>query len=313
MEQLEVLLEEMSKAVVGRKKEFKLLLTALLTEGHVLFEDLPGTGKTTMMKAFAKGLDCTFSRIQCTPDLLPSDMIGGSIYNPKTNDFHLRKGPVFTNVLLVDEINRALPRTQSSLLEAMEERQVTIEGETYRLESPFIVLATQNPIDSEGTFPLPEAQMDRFLMKLKLGYPTEEEEEEMLLRVGDDIPYEEIKHVFTREQIKQLQKECKDVQVHKDILQYITKLAQKTRNHPLISIGVSPRASKALFKAVKSWAYVNGRTYVIPSDVKEMIVPVWSHRIILKTEGKVNEKNIENLLKELLETVPIPEEQVVRL
>ncbi len=311
-EQLDHLLGEMAKVVIGRKKEFKLLLTALLTEGHVLFEDLPGTGKTTMVKAFARGLDCQFARIQCTPDLLPSDIVGGSIFNPKSNDFQLRKGPVFTNVLLVDEINRALPRTQSSLLECMEERQVTIEGETHTLASPFIVLATQNPVDSEGTFPLPEAQMDRFLIKLKLGYPTAKEEEEMLARVGDEIPYEEVESIFHPSEIKQMQEQSKDIQVHPSILQYITNLAQETRNHPLISIGVSPRASKALFKAVKSWALLNGRKYVIPDDVKEMIIPVWSHRLILKTEVRMSETNEESVLVELLNQVSIPEEQVVR-
>lgn len=313
MKQFQSFLEEMAKVVVGRRKEFKLLFAALLTEGHVLFEDLPGTGKTTMMKAFAKGLDCHISRIQCTPDLLPADVLGSSVYNPKTNDFHLRKGPVFTNVLLVDEINRALPRTQSSLLECMEERQVTIEGKTFQLQSPFIVLATQNPVDSEGTFPLPEAQMDRFLMKLKLGYPSLEEEEKMLAQVGDDIPYDKIEHVFTPDAIRELQRKVKDVQVHPDIIKYIMKLAHETRHHPLIAIGVSPRASKALYKVVKSWALLNGRSYVIPDDVKQLIVPVWSHRLMMKTEGKVSEMSAEKLLEEILSTVALPEEQVVRL
>lgn len=313
IEPYEQLWNEMGKVVIGRNKEFKLLLTALLTEGHVLFEDLPGTGKTTLVKTFSRGLDCLFSRVQCTPDLLPSDIIGGSIFNPKTNDFYLRKGPVFTNVLLVDEINRALPRTQSSLLECMEERQVTIEGETYALSSPFIVLATQNPVDSEGTFPLPEAQMDRFLMKLKLGYPTQEEEEQMLLQVGDEIPYEAIESIFNPEQIQKMQQQCKEVHVHSSILQYITTLAQKTRSHKLIEIGVSPRASKALFKSVKSWAFLQGRTYVTPDDVKDMLIPVWSHRIILKTEARMNETSLEGILDELLHEVPLPEEQVVCL
>ncbi|NEU29671.1 MoxR family ATPase [bacterium LRH843] len=311
--QLDEMWNEMAKVVIGRKKEFKLLLTALLTEGHVLFEDLPGTGKTTMVKAFSKGLDCHFSRIQCTPDLLPSDVLGGSIFNPKTNDFYLRKGAVFTNVLLVDEINRSLPRTQSSLLECMEERQVTIEGDTYHLSSPFIVLATQNPVDSEGTFPLPEAQMDRFLMKLKLGYPTLEEEEQMLNQVGDEIPYEEIKCIFKPNQIREMQQYCKKVSVHSSIRQYITVLAHKTRNHPLISIGVSPRASKALYKTVKSWAFLNGRDYVIPDDVKDMLTTVWSHRLILKTEALMNNTSPEGILEDVLDHIPVPEEQVIRI
>lgn len=304
---------ELGKVIIGREKELQLLFTSLLTDGHVLFEDLPGTGKTTMMKAFAKGVNCNFSRIQCTPDLLPSDVIGGSVFNPKTNDFYLRKGPVFTNILLVDEINRALPRTQSSLLESMEERQVTIEGETFPLEAPFIVLATQNPIDMEGTFPLPEAQMDRFLMKLNLGYPTQEEEMQMLEQVGDSIPYEAINAIFNPEHIEEMKKQIKNVEVHASILEYISKLAHETRNHPLIAVGVSPRGSKALYKVVKTWAYLQGRNYVIPDDVKELIVPVWNHRLTLKAEMKVNETKTTDVLNELLNTVSIPEEQVIKL
>ena len=302
----------MGKVVIGRKKESKLLLTALLT-GNVLFEDLPGTGKTTMVKAFAKGLDCLFSRIQCTPDLLPSDVLGGSIFNPKTNDFYLRKGPVFRNVLLVDEINRALPRNDPAYWSAWRKGKVTIEGETYSLSSPFIVLATQNPVDSEGTFPLPEAQMDRFLMKLKLGYPTPEEEEQMLAQVGDEIPYEEVESQFNPEQIQEMQRNCRKVYVDQSVLQYITELAQKTRNHPFISIGVSPRASKALYKTVKSWAFLNDRDYVVPDDVKEMLIAVWSHRLILKTEARMNDTNPEGILEDIMNTVHLPQEQVIRL
>lgn len=310
--QVDGLWEEMAKVIVGRSKEFKLLFTALLTDGHVLFEDLPGTGKTTMMKAFSKGIDCSFSRIQCTPDLLPSDVLGGSIFNPKTNDFYMRKGPVFTNILLVDEINRALPRTQSSLLECMEEGQVTIEGETFPLDAPFIVLATQNPVDMEGTFPLPEAQMDRFLMKLNLGYPTQEEEMQMLEQVGDSIPYEDIKAMFHPEQIEKMKKQCNDVQMHSSIIEYISKLAQKTRTHPLVSVGVSPRGSKALYKTVKSWAHLNGRQFVIPDDIKDMLIPIWNHRLTLKTEARINETNAVEILSEIMESVPLPKEQVMK-
>ncbi|SDK72188.1 AAA family ATPase [Natronincola ferrireducens] len=311
--QLDELWEEMGKVIVGRKKELKLILAALLSEGHVLLEDLPGTGKTTMVKAFSKGLDCLFSRIQCTPDLLPSDVLGASIFNPKTNEFHLRKGPVFTNILLVDEINRTLPRTQSSLLECMEERQVSIEGKTHMLSSPFIVLATQNPIEMEGTFSLPEAQLDRFLMKLKLGYPTQEEETQILERVGDEIPYEDINSKFNPEKIQQLQKQCKDVNIHSSILEYITVLANETRIHPLISIGVSPRASKALYKVIKAWALLNNRDYVIPDDVKEMVKPVWNHRLILKTEAHMNNIESEDILEEILKKTDVPREKVVCL
>lgn len=312
-EQLDHFWNEMAKAIIGRKKEFTLLLTALLTEGHVLFEDLPGTGKTTMVKAFAEGLDCHFTRVQCTPDLLPSDLLGGSIFNPQTNEFHLRKGPVFTNVLLVDEINRALPRTQSSLLECMEEKQVTIEGKTYPLTAPFIVLATQNPIDMEGTFPLPEAQLDRFLMKIELGYPSVDEEIQMLMEVGDDIPYEKIVSIFSPTRIQKMQNECKNVDVHPSIVKYITNLAHFTRNHSLIAVGISPRATKALYRTVKSWAYVQGRNYVIPDDVKKMITPVWGHRFTLKTEARMNETTAAQLIDEMIQQVPLPTEQVVRV
>ncbi|KJF27146.1 magnesium chelatase [Clostridium aceticum] len=312
-QQLDELWKEMSKVIVGRKKELKLILTGLLSQGHVLLEDLPGTGKTTMVKGFSKGLDCQFSRIQCTPDLLPSDILGGSIFNPKTNEFYLRKGPVFTNILLVDEINRALPRTQSSLLECMEERQVSIEGKTHILSSPFMVLATQNPIEMEGTFALPEAQLDRFLMKLKLGYPTQKEEEQMLEWVGDEIPYEEINSRFNPQSIQELQKQCKEIYTHASIREYIAALANTTRTHPLISIGVSPRASKALYKTVKAWALLNGRNYVIPEDVKEMLKPVWNHRLILKTEAHMNDIQSEDILEEIMEKVSLVEEKVVRL
>lgn len=312
-EELEAFFQELSKVVIGRSKELKLIFTALLTEGHVLFEDLPGTGKTTMAKAFSKGLDCLFTRIQCTPDILPSDILGGSIFNPKTNEFYFRKGPVFTNVLLVDEINRTLPRTQSSLLECMEERQVSIEGKSYMLSSPFIVLATQNPIDMEGTFSLPEAQLDRFLMKLTLGYPSQKEEELMLKQVGDEIPYEEIESKFNSEQIQELQRQCKEVHVHPQIREYITLLANETRKNPLIAIGVSPRASKALYKTVKTWAFMNGRHYVTPDDVKEMVKPVWNHRMILKTEAHINDTKADEIIEEIINRTPVPDELLVRL
>lgn len=305
---LEKLINEMEKVVIGRNKTFKKLFAALITGGHVLFEDLPGIGKTTMVKAFARGLQCDFSRIQCTPDLLPSDILGASIFNPKTNEFELRKGPVFTNVLLVDEINRALPRTQSSLLECMEEGQVTIEGETFALSKPFIVLATQNPVDSEGTFPLPEAQMDRFLMKIKLGYPSLEEEEKMLLQVGDTIPYEEITGVFTPEELRILQSESEKVQINKSIVNYIARLAKETRAHRFVTVGVSPRASKALYKAVKAWAFIHHRSYVTPDDVKDMLIAVWGHRLLLTTEARMKEMNTERILEEIMSSVDVPKE-----
>ncbi len=311
--QLDKFWEQMDKVIVGRRKELKFILTALLSEGHVLLEDLPGTGKTTMVKAFSKGMDCLFSRIQCTPDLLPSDILGGSIFNPKTSEFYLRKGPVFTNVLLVDEINRALPRTQSSLLECMEERQVSLEGKTYILSSPFIVLATQNPIEMEGTFQLPEAQLDRFCMKLKLGYPTQKEEESMLEKVGDAIPYDKIDIIFNPKEVQEMQRQCKDIHVHESIREYIARLANATRSHGIVSIGVSPRGSKVLYKTVKAWAMLNGRNYAILDDVKEMVKPVWNHRMILKAEAHINNISSEDILEEIVKKVSLPDEEVVNL
>jgi MoxR-like ATPase len=305
---LDGLNQEINKAVVGRQKEIKLLLAALLSEGHVLLEDLPGMGKTTLVKSFAKALSCTYRRIQCTPDLLPSDVIGLSIYNPKTGEFSFKQGPLFTQILLVDEINRALPRTQSSLLEGMEERQVTIDGKAYPLNAPFMVLATQNPIDMEGTFPLPEAQLDRFLFKLRLGYPTAAQEEEMLERTGDFIPIDQIAPVLDPARIQEWKRQCEGVYMHPSVRQYIVSLAGETRSHPLVSIGVSPRASKALYKAAKAWACLNNRTYVLPDDIKDIGGPIWSHRLLLKMEAKISGIDSEQILKEIFAKVPLPEE-----
>ena len=303
---------EMEHVMIGRKTEMKLMFTALLSEGHVLLEDLPGTGKTTMAKAFSKGLNCCFSRVQCTPDLLPSDVLGASVFNAKTSEFVLNKGPLFTNILLVDEINRALPRTQSSFLESMEERQASIEGTTYPLDRPFMVLATQNPIEMEGTFPLPEAQMDRFLMCISLGYPTQQEEQEMLNKVGDRLPYEKIRAVFSPDQIVTLQQHCRQVHANDEIREYITRLAAATRKHPDIQVGVSPRGSKALYKVVKAWALLNGRSYVIPDDVKKMAGPVWNHRLTMGTEARMNQLETRLILRQIIETIDLVEEKVLR-
>jgi MoxR-like ATPase len=311
--QLDFLHNELSKLIVGRQKEIKLLLTALLSKGHVLLEDLPGMGKTTLVKAFAKVLDCSFSRIQCTPDLLPSDVIGTSVFHPKTSEFTFRKGPVFTQVLLVDEINRALPRTQSSLLESMEERQVSAEGQTFELPRPFMVLATQNPIEMEGTFLLPEAQLDRFLFKLKMDYPSVEEEEEMLAKVGDSLPYDKLSPVLHPAAIVRLQQECETVYVHSAIREYIVALAGATRQHPYVSVGVSPRASKAVYQAVKAWALLDGRDYVLPDDVKDLLFYVWNHRLILNAEARINGMGRGAVLEEVLMKVKLPEEAVGRV
>lgn len=302
---------EIESVIIGRHKEIQLMFVALLSQGHVLVEDLPGTGKTTMSKAFSKALDFQFARVQCTPDLLPSDVVGSSIYKPHTGDFILKKGPVFTNILLVDEINRALPRTQSSLLEAMEENQVSIEGETHALKQPFMVLATQNPIEMEGTFPLPEAQMDRFLMRITLGYPSLEEEQLMLKSVGDHIPYDQIRGIFSPKLIQSMQLQSRQVQVREEIIQYISRLAASTRQHEEIQVGVSPRGSKALYKTVKAWAFLQGRNYVTPDDVKNMIPPVWNHRLILRPEARINQVTAVSLLKRITESVEAPKEKIL--
>lgn len=309
---IENLYQELSKVVIGRHKEIKLLLAALLSKGHILLEDLPGMGKTTLVKAFSLALNCSFKRIQCTPDLLPSDVIGMSIFNPKTAEFSFRPGPIFTNILLVDEVNRALPRTQSSLLEGMEERQVSFEGKASLLENPFMVLATQNPIEMEGTFPLPEAQLDRFLMKIGLGYPSREEEEWMLEKVGDELPFDQILPLLTPALIVDMQKEAENVFVHPAIRQYIVALANETRNHPMLSIGVSPRASKALYKTVKAWALLDGRDFVLPDDVKELLVYLWSHRVVVNSEGSISGMESATVLQEITHQVPIPQESVGR-
>jgi MoxR-like ATPase len=309
---LDHLYNELSKAVVGRRREIKLLFAALLSRGHVLLEDMPGMGKTTLVKAFSKVLDCQFTRVQCTPDLLPSDVIGVSIFNPKTSEFTFRKGPVFTQLLLVDEINRALPRTQSSLLESMEERQVSVEGTTYPLPEPFMVLATQNPVEMEGTFPLPEAQLDRFLIRLQLGYPTPAEEEEILERVGGELPYDQLAALLNPSRLADYQKQSDQVFVHASVRQYIVALANETRSHPLIAVGASPRASKALFQIAKTWAFLEGREYVLPDDVKALVRAVWGHRLMLKPEARMTDWTPEAVLDELVNKVKLPEEAVVR-
>lgn len=303
---------EIEKIVVGRKKEITLLLTALLARGHVLLEDLPGMGKTTMARAFSRSLNCSFARVQCTADLLPSDVIGTAIYKPQSGEFEFRKGPIFTNILLIDEINRTLPRTQSSFLESMEEFQVSVERNTYQLEAPFFVIATQNPIEMEGTFPLPEAQLDRFLMKIELGYPSPEDEIKMIETVGDSLPYEQIATVFTPQQIVQMQQECESVTVHPSLIEYIVTLANQTRQHPLLAVGISPRATKTLYKTSKAWAYLRGRDYVIPDDIKEIIFYVWAHRLHLKMEAQLSGSSARTILQEIVDATALPTEKVGR-
>lgn len=281
-------LENVGKVIIGKEKEIELLLIAFLSEGHILLEDLPGMGKTMMVRSFSKTLELPFKRIQFTPDLLPGDITGVSFYNQKTRDFEFREGPLFSNVILADEINRATPRTQSALLEAMEERQITVDGETRRLKKPFMVLATQNPIESYGTFPLPEAQMDRFLMRIKLGYPSKSEEKIILLSTFGEV-LEELESVSDMESIFSMMEEIRKVTITDEVMEYLLDIIHATRESEEISLGVSPRGSIALYKAAQVKASLEGRDYIMPEDIKEMALYTLNHRILLDDASSVEE------------------------
>lgn len=302
------LLENIEKVIVGKEETIQLLLAALLSGGHVLLEDMPGTGKTKLAKSLAASMEGVFSRIQFTPDLLPSDVTGMNIYNRKSGEFVLHKGPVFANVLLADEINRAMPRTQAGLLECMEEHQVTIDGQRLMLESPFMVIATQNPVESAGTFPLPEAQMDRFMMRLSMGLPDQEEEVLILERFGREDPYEKLESVITREQILQMREAAKEVYVHPVLQTYIVELAAATRKESELAFGVSPRGSLALMQAAKAYAALLGRSYCTPDDVRALAVPVFSHRLGFQG-GRRDTARQQALVQRILKEVPVPAEE----
>ncbi len=296
-----------SKIIIGKSETIDLMLTALISGGHILLEDTPGTGKTMLAKSLAKSVDSQFSRIQFTPDLLPSDITGLNIFKQKESEFTFIPGPVFTNILLADEINRATPRTQSSLLECMEERQVTVDGNTRLLDKPFLVIATQNPIETAGTFTLPEAQMDRFMMQLSMGFPTPDEEMAIMDRFISANPIESILPVCTAAEIIDMQNSITSVFVHQSIRSYITDIVQATRNNSSISSGVSPRGTLALLKACQAYAAIQGRTYVIPEDVKTLAIPVLAHRIVSytslsQTSGK------QKLIKDIVDSITIPTE-----
>ena len=299
--------ENINKVIVGRQDTIDLLLTALLAKGHVLLEDVPGTGKTMLAKALAKSMDLHFARIQFTPDLLPSDVTGLNYFDQQESRFVLRKGPVFTNILLADEINRATPRTQSSLLESMEERQVTIDGDTMPLTEPFLVIATQNPIETAGTYPLPEAQMDRFLMQLPMGYPDKEEELAILNRFGKTSPLDSLTPVCGAAQLAELRDLAADVYVHPILMDYMIELIQATRNDSQILSGVSPRGSLAFYRAVRAHALVLGRDYAVPEDIKALAVPVLAHRLVTaRTFG--TQTSAAEMITRILQTVPLPTE-----
>lgn len=297
----------MERVLVGRAKVTEYMLAAMIAGGHVLLEDVPGTGKTVMAKTLARSVDAQFGRIQFTPDLLPSDVTGLNIYDRKTGNFEFHPGPVFCNILLADEINRATPRTQSSLLECMEEHQVTVDGVTRKLEEPFFVIATQNPVETSGTFPLPEAQLDRFLMRLSVGLPSDEEEYAILQRFIRDDPLEELQAVCSGEDVLSLRRRCPEIHVHPEMLRYIQRLAAETRRSNAVSSGVSPRGTLALLRCSQALALVRGRDYVVPEDVKELSVPVLAHRLIF-LGGFAAAGEAEALIREIAEKTPVPTE-----
>lgn len=308
---VEGILYNIEKVMIGKRKVAELSLVAFLAEGHVLLEDVPGVGKTMMVRTLAKSVGANFKRIQFTPDLLPSDVTGVSIYNPKEMDFQFRPGPLMGNIILADEINRTSPKTQSALLEAMEEASVTIDGVTRQLEKPFFVMATQNPIEYEGTYPLPEAQLDRFLLKMRMGYPEKDEEVEVLNRVQKISPIEEIESVIGLVELRDLQSQVKNIHVDVTIKGYIVEIANQTRNHESIYMGVSPRGSIALMKAAQAYAFMYGRDYVLPDDIQALVLAVFAHRIMLKSEAKFAGILPEEVLNRIVAQVPVPVQRLV--
>ncbi|MFC0190520.1 AAA family ATPase [Fictibacillus aquaticus] len=303
---LNEVIKNVERVMVGKKKITELSLVSLIAGGHVLLEDVPGVGKTMMVRSIAKSLGLKFSRIQFTPDLLPSDITGVSIFNQKEMEFEFRPGPLLGNVILADEINRTSPKTQSALLESMEEKSMTVDGQTYTLPEPFLVMATQNPLEYEGTYPLPEAQLDRFLMKLSMGYPTVEEELNVLDLIGKEHPIEFIDSVITVEELLQLKEDMKAVHVSEPVKRYIVELISRTRNHRSIYLGVSPRGSLALMKAAQAYALLMNRDFVIPDDIKYLAPFVLTHRIILKPEARFEGTTPAEVVKELMARVPVP-------
>ncbi len=301
-------ISNISLVIVGKEAVIELCLVALLCEGHVLLEDVPGIGKTTLAKAIARSIGCSFRRIQFTPDLLPSDVTGILFFNQRTQDFEFRPGPIMSQVVLADEINRATPRTQSALLEAMQERQVTVDVDTMALPRPFLVLATQNPIELEGTFPLPEAQIDRFLMRVALGYPSKEDENTILLRYEREDPLDTLSPVIQADDLLALQEQIRTVLVEESVREYVVDVARATREHEAVELGASPRATLALYRTAQALAAIRGRGFVIPDDVKHLAPSVLTHRIIISPQTRLRGRRPEEVMAEIVETVPVPVE-----
>ncbi len=300
--------ENVQKVIVGKDEVIEMALAAILCEGHILFEDVPGIGKTTLARTLSISLGCTFQRIQFTPDLLPSDVTGINWFNQKTQSFEFRPGPVMSQVVLADEINRATPRTQSALLEAMQERQVTIDGVSRPISRPFLVLATQNPIELEGTFPLPEAQLDRFLMCLQIGYPEKEEEDRILMRFGVEDPLIDLEAVMDPNEVMELMEMRRQVRVEDSVRGYLLDITRSTREHLEVQLGASPRASLALFQSAQAWAAIKGREYVLPDDVKIMSPHVLSHRLIMSPQAQLRGREPSELIEEIVDAIAVPVE-----
>lgn len=301
----EKILNETEKIIIGKREQVKYLITAFLSEGHILLDDVPGTGKTTLVKTLAHIMDCKFNRIQFVSDLMPSDILGINIFNQKSNDFEIRKGAVFTNILLADEINRAMPRTQSALLEAMEERQVTIDGQSFALPENFTVIATENPVEYESTFNLPIAQLDRFFMKISLGYPTAADEAAMLKLSGDSIDFSVLSKLLNTQRINEIKEKIKTVYVSDEVVSYIVRLVNKTREDGDILIGASPRATKHLYKASKTWAAMEGRDFATPDDVQAVALPVLQHRLVADSRVQLNKYDIKTIIEDIISDIEV--------
>ena len=306
-EKISSLRDAIGKTIKGKNETIELAIVALLAEGHLLIEDVPGVGKTTLGHALARSLDCNFHRIQFTSDLLPSDVLGVSVYNPRLSEFEFKRGPIFANIILADEINRTTPKTQSALLEAMNENQVTIENVTYRLPRPFMVLATQNPVEHHGTYPLPESQLDRFLMKIEVGYPNSEAEKEILKRFSNGSRGQTVEPVLTPDDVTFLQDEGRKIHINGKIVDYMIQVVHRTRNHPDIELGISPRGTVALFRTAQALGLVAGRNFVLPDDIKRAAVPVFAHRLALARRGTKGSRSKEELIASILSEIPVPD------